>query len=163
MDIKEVLDLVEFGLKYYRNAETGKRMNLMEYYSVTDLSPKDLGKVALKHGRQTLNIYLREYDDQYYWHMKPLDMQLRMRLFHSVKGRALTAEDKLTIKEKMEQENFPLTDGVFDFAARQYVINGVDSISKEQIRNRIITSFNKAHSIEGISIPVQEKATVLVK
>lgn len=164
MKINEVLDVVEYGIKYYRNPKTGNKMNLMEYYSFTDLSPKELGKVALSNKRAMLNLALINMHDKCYWQLKPLDMSARLRLFHSIKGRELTADDKLTIRDKLQQEGFPLVDGVYDIAARYYVEGGVDSISKENIRNAVILSYNKAHNLEENTIGVsQEKGAILVK
>ena len=164
MKINEVLDVIEYGVKYYRNPITGNKINLIEYYSLTDLSPVELGKIALANKRPMLNLALREFDDKCYWLLKPVDMEARLRLFHSIKGRELTADDKLTIKEKLEQEGFPFVDGVYDIAARLYVNSGVDSISRENIRNSMISNYNKVHRIDGKSIEVsQEKGAVLVK
>jgi hypothetical protein len=164
MKMNEVLDVVEFGFKYYRNPKSGNRINLLEYYALTDLTPKQLSKEASSAKKYALNFYLAEFDEQCFFLQRPLDMDARLRLFHAFKGRELTADDKLTIKEKLEQEGFPLFDGVYDLAARYYVESGVDSITKENVRRTIITCYNSAHSFDGKRIELsEEKGAALVK
>jgi len=157
LEMNEVLNLLEFGFKYYRNPKTGNRINLLEYYSITDLTPKQLSKEAANIKKHLLNFYLTSFDEKCFFLQRPLDIEARLRLFHSVKGKELTADDKLTIKEKLEQEGFPLFDGVFDLAARYYVESGVDAITKENIRKTIITSYNNAHSFDGKRIELSEE------
>lgn len=147
MNIDEILNYVEFGIKRYRNDETGRKMNLLEYFCFTDLTPKELGKVARSKKRVGLAICLKEFEDACYWHLRPLEIEKRMKLFFSINDRELTPEDKLTMRDKLAEEGFPLCDGVFDFSARYYIKGGAEAISKEQIRNNIISKYNEYYDI----------------
>ena len=164
MDINETLNVIDFGMRHYKNATTGKKMNLLEYYSVTDITPIELSDYAYRNGSKSTAIVLRTYDERVFWNSRPLNMISRLSLFYSIRGYELTPEDKLAIRDKLEVEGFPLMEGIFDLAARKYVSEGIEAISKSKIRDEIITSYNEyATPSKRIQINSQEKQAVLIK
>jgi len=146
VNIDQTLDIIEFGIKNYKNPKTNKKLNLLEYYSFTDLSPRDLATLANGKENTGLAFYLREYHEKVYFGLEPLNLEARLGLFHSIRGHVLTADEKLTIKEKLEEEGYPLIDGVFDMAARYYVEGGIDSISKENVQSTVLNQVSKSKS-----------------
>lgn len=165
MDINEVLNAVEYGIKGYYNKNTSKKMNLLEYYSITDITPRELSTIAGNMGRQGLHFVIREYNEINYWLQKPLDLPSRLKLFYSVKGYELTPDDKIAIADKLKEEGFPLLDGIFDLAIRYYCQSGIESISKEKIRNDFIKEYNSNCSRKPIKLQesAKESSTTLVK
>ena len=79
-------------------------------------------------------------------------MDERLTMFHSVKGYELTQDDKLSIYQKLTDEGYPLIDSVFDMAARYYVEFGIDSISKEQIRNDVKSSYKGLKKAQNMKL-----------
>ncbi len=166
MTNNELLDVVEYGIKFYRNEELGNRFSLLEYYALTDIDPITLSKIAYKQRRVSIGLTLRVFSDKTFWVSQKLDMSSRLRLTHSIKGRELTPEDKLLIKDIMEEEGYPLMDGVFDMIARHYVEHGVESVAKENIRNQVISSYNTAKGVKKArvdSLYNDEKPKLLIK
>lgn len=152
MKINELLDVIEYGLTYYRSESSNQAMNLIEYFSFTDITPLELSKLAFKQENRKMGLYLLDFSERNYWLLKPLDLSKKLNLYHSIKDYVLTPEDKINIKEKLEQEGYPLLEGVFDQAARSYVTEGIDSISREKIRDSIIEKeeFKKYVKVKSI-------------
>ena len=123
-------------------------MNLLEYFAFADVPPKELAKVADRKKNNGLAYCLREYHEKVYFGLEPLNLEARLGLFHSVRGHVLTADEKLSIKEKLELEGYPLIDGVFDVAARYFVESGcdLDSISKENVQSVVLNKSSKSKS-----------------
>lgn len=150
MQEKDSLDVIEYGIKFYRDKKLGNRFSLLEYYALTDIRPTDLSKIAYRQKRTGTGLALRIFNDKNFWLSQKLDMSSKLRLKHSVKGRELTPDDKLLIKDTIEQEGYPLIDGVFDMIARHYVEHGIEYASKENIRNQVISSYNRAKGIYDV-------------
>ena len=60
-------------------------------------------------------------------------MTEKLRLMHAAAGHELTADEKLTIYDKIKEEGFPTQEGIYNYAARLFVTQGVEAISKEEI------------------------------
>lgn len=151
MQINELLDVIEYGIKFYRNEDLGNRFSLLEYYALTDIRPTDLSKIAYRQKRTGTGLALRIFNDKNFWLSQKLDMSSKLRLKHSVKGRELTPDDKLLIKDTIEQEGYPLIDGVFDMIARHYVNQGIESVTKDIISAQVISAYNNAKGIKETS------------
>lgn len=150
MQEKDLLDVIEYGIKFYRDKKLGNRFSLLEYYSLTDIKPLDLSRIAYQQKRVSVGLTLRVFSEKYFWLSRPLDMGSRLNLNHSIKGHELTPDDKFLIKNAIEQEEYPLVDGVFDMMARHYVEHGIEYASKENIRNQVISSYNRAKGIYDV-------------
>lgn len=141
MNIDELFDVLEYAIKHYI-ALDGVKFGVMEYYSLTDISPRELSKIALpKRGKQ-FTVLLGMFAENNYWHLNKLNVGSKLKLFHSVHDYELTEEDKLTIISKIQEEGYPLVEGIFDKSARLFVTKGVEAISKEYIRKEILNDYN---------------------
>lgn len=160
MDEKELLNIVEHSLRLYKDEDLGNRFGLMEYYSLTDLSPIELSKIARKNKKISLCNSLTKFNEDNYWLRQPVKMNEKFTHFHSINGHELTEDEKLTIYEKMQQENYPLLEGIYCYAARVYVNKGVDAISKEQVREKVKNFYNVTR---GLKTPREVESKLLVK
>ena len=151
MQEKDLLDVIEYGIKFYRDKKLGNRFSLLEYYSLTDIKPLDLSRIAYQQKRVSVGLALRLFSEKYFWLSRPLDMESRLNLNHSIKGHELTPDDKFLIKNAIEQEEYPLIDGVFDMIARHYVNQGIESVTKDIISAQVISAYNNAKGIKETS------------
>jgi len=156
----ELLKVVDYAFREYKDDKLGNKFGLMEYYSLTDLDPNELAKLARRHDKVSLSNSLLKFDNAFSWLKLEAPMNERLRLYHAVAGHELTPEDKLTICDKLKSEGYPLMDGIYNYAARIYVTQGVDAISKEVISDKIIKFYNKRHSVK---IDKSQSEKVLVK
>lgn len=100
----KVFEALEYGLKRYSNPRTGGRINLLEYFSLVDEYPLPLAKLASKNGYKSLAVYLRNYSAQASWSFMNLRIDEKLALYHSINGHELTADDKLTVVDKLQSE-----------------------------------------------------------
>lgn len=149
MENLELLNIVEYGLKAYRDDKLDSKFGLAEYYALTDLEPNQLSRVARRNKKASLANSLLKFADDYYWLRQPVKMDEKLRLLHAVAGHELTQDEKLTIYDKLKEEGFPIMEGIFNYAARLFVTQGVDSISKEKIREKVVNYYNEAHGIKS--------------
>ena len=84
MDIKQILDVVEYGIKYYKDDELNVRFSLYDYYSITDISPKDLADLALINRNTNACRVIRGFDARQHWNQKQVDMSKRLILYHAI-------------------------------------------------------------------------------
>lgn len=147
MDINELLDVVDYAIGRYKSKALGNRFSLLEYFSLTDIEPRDLTKIANNNKRRNLGNRISAFAENHYFGLCKVDMGKKLRNFHSIHGYELTPDDKLNIEMKLAEEKLPLIEEIYDLAARYYVDKGVDYISKEAIRNSVIESYNKARGI----------------
>jgi len=157
MEIKDLLKVVGYAINFYRDNEYNNKFGLMEYYSLTDIEPRELAKYAREDNNKYLSSSIIHFDVNNYWLKVEVNMKQKFKFHHSINGYELTDEDKLTIFEKLKSENLPLMEGIFDYAAIQYVTKGVDSISKEQIKNKVIEAYNASHNIRTSIIKTGEQ------
>lgn len=150
----ELLDLIEYAMKQYRSNTFGRRAGFIEYYSLTDIPPKELAAIARRQGRKSLSVVLTSFDSDSYYQTREVRMNERLNLFHSVKGYELTQDDKLSIHQKLVSEGYPLIDSIFDMAARYFVEFGIDSISKEQIKEDISSSYTGFKKAENMKMAI---------
>ena len=146
MSIDELLNIVDYGISFYSDDHLGNRFTVLEYYALTDVEPLNLKKVALAKNRRSTALKLQIFDEKNLWNYSNVDMNSRLRLEHSIRGRELTIEDKILIKDFIEKEGYPLIDGVFDMVARHYVELGIESASKENISSKVIATYNNAEN-----------------
>lgn len=139
MSNENLLKIVEYGLGKYRNSQTNVKMNLIEYYSLTDLEPHSLESLAYKENQDELAKQIHRFGMENYWARKAVDMSEKLRLTHSIRGHELTQDEKLTIFEKLLSEGYPIVEGIYNVAARIYVNEGIDAVSKEKISEPLIT------------------------
>jgi len=135
MDIKEIIDLVAFGIKRYQEEGTGKRFSLMEYYSITNISPAELAKIAYSNRMQSQGTAILMFSDAQYWLTKDIDIVEKLNHHHSFNNVVLTRNDKLAIVDKMISEEYPLLEGIYNRAA-YYHAYGIN-FSKEMIKNKL--------------------------
>lgn len=148
MKISNVLDVIHCSIRYYNNKDIGgKRFSLLEYYSFTDVCPKDLARIAYKKNRRDLSTALRVFDNKWFGASKKINIKSRLSNGHSIRGVELDALDKIRIYKKLAEEGYPLLDGVYERAAFYYMIYGIDSLSKENVRNRVFDSYFDKTSI----------------
>lgn len=148
MEELELLNVIEWGLRAYRDKKLDNKFGLMEFYSLTDLEAKQVARLARKYKKASLANSVLKFNEDYYWLRQNVNMSEKLRLMHAAAGHELTADEKLTIYEKLQSEGFPNQEGVFNYAARLFVTEGVDSISKEGIKTRVMTAYNEAHGIQ---------------
>ena len=148
MEDLELLNIVEWGLKSYRDKNLGNKFGLMEYYSLTDLEPNVLARMARINKKVSLANSLSKFTEDFFWLRKKIKMSEKLRLLHAVGGHELTADEKLSIYDKIKEEGYPTFEGIFNYSARLFVSQGIDSISKEKIRTKIIDSYSSAHGIK---------------
>lgn len=148
MEDLELLNIVEWGLKSYRDKNLGNKFGLMEYYSLTDLEPNVLARMARRNKKASLANSLSKFTEDFFWLRQEIKMSEKLRLLHAAGGHELTADEKLSIYDKIKEEGYPTFEGIFNYSARLFVSQGIDSISKEKIRTKIIDSYNSAHGIK---------------
>ena len=51
----ELLNVVEYSLRAYHDSKLGNKFGLMEYYSITDLDPNELSKLARMYNKINLS------------------------------------------------------------------------------------------------------------
>lgn len=164
MDINDLFDVIEYGFKYYINDKTNQKISWLEYFSLVDVNPKELAKIASAHGFNSLAVCLRGCNFKSYWHLREIDVEERLSSRHSINGYELTQDDKLTIIEKLKEEDLPLLNGIYDVAVRQFVIEGIDALSKDYVRDNIIDSYNRFKHCElSYSDGLLKEKNVLVK
>lgn len=149
MEDLELLNIVEYGFNNYIDDKLNNKFGLMEYYSLTDLEPNQLSRVARRNKKASLATTLLKFSEDFYWLRQPVKMDEKLKLLHAVAGHELTQDEKLTIHDKLKEEGFPLIEGIFNYAARLFVTQGIDSISKEQIREKIVKFYNDAHGVKS--------------
>lgn len=148
MEDLELLNIVEWGLRAYRDKNLGNKFGLMEYYSLTDLEPNILARMARRNKKASLANSLLKFTEDFYWLRQEINMSEKLRLLHAAGGHELTADEKLSIYDKIKEEGYPTIEGIFNYSARLFVSQGIDSISKEEIRTRVIDSYNDAYGIK---------------
>lgn len=162
MNIKETIELVTYSIKKYRDQETKRGFTLLEYYSVSDLSVRSLAKEAKKIGMISSAAAILNFQDENFWNLMELNMEDRLKNFHSFNGVELTKDDKLSIYERLSSKGYPLQEGVYDREAYLYA-NGFD-FTKEEMKERIVDAYNKAHPSKMITaINTTKEVKVLKK
>lgn len=163
MDINELLDLLDYVMRFYKDKEHGTRFGVWEYFSLTDLTPNELAEIAVsvKRGRDATR--LRAFGEQNLGSLWKSDLQKRINFFHSVDGYELTPDDKMSVFDKLEQEGFPFVEGIVDRAFRYYVREGIDSISMKDTRENIINFYNLHTSSDFPSDSLRQSSLVLRK
>ena len=146
MDIDDLLNIFNYRVKVHKEGKYTKNLSLLEYYSLTDIEFKKMARIAYDHQLKSLAAYFRDFANKQYMLFKQLDITEELNSYHSIRGYELTADDKLTVFEKLRQENFPLLSGVYEVAVKYYVAEGVEGISKEKIRQDIIYLYNTSHN-----------------
>lgn len=163
MDINELLDLLDYVMRFYRDQKHGTRFGVWEYFSLTDLTPSELAKIAVANKRGRDAIRLRAFGEQNLGSLWKSDLQKRINFFHSVDGYELTPEDKMNVFDKLSQEGYPFVEGIVDRAFRYYVKEGIDSISMQDTRENIINFYNIRTSRNFSVDSPRESKLILVK
>ena len=163
MDIDELLNILNHRVKVQKEGKYTQKLSLLEYYSLTDIEFKNMARIAYDHQLKSLAAYFRNFANEGFILFRPVDMAEKIRSYHSIGGYELTADDKLTIFEKLKQENFPLLLGVYEVAVKYYLAEGVEGISKERIRQDLIDSYNNAHKKHLIDIVSKSAQGIKVK
>lgn len=145
MNIKETINIIDYAIKYYRDKEFDRKFSLLEYYSITDISPKDLAKIAYKEKMIPQGAAIISFNDLQCWSLKEVDVSTKLKDFHSFNGVELTSDDKLAIVDKINYEGYPLIEGIYDRTAFYYANN--QEFTKESIREKIMNKYNNcSHS-----------------
>lgn len=164
MEFNEMLDVMLYCMRYYDDLEFKNHFGLFEYYSMTDISPKELAKVVRKLGKVSLAANILALESKNTWTSLKCDKARLMNCGQKINGKYFTDEDKLTIIETLEKEGYPLIDSVYYGASRRYGYYGVDGILKETTRNKLIKFYCESNGITSIkNTGLIEKAKVLTK
>lgn len=156
MELEELFSVIEYGIKYYYGM-SGNRFSMLEYYALTDISPRELGSAAKKMKELGKAAAFRDFAFKYEWKNRNINMESRLSLFHSINDYVLTKEDKLAIYTKLCEEKYPLTNAVFDMAAYHYVNCGIDSLSKDVIKEHLMNSYYEVKNNNQMCKPVYPK------
>ena len=163
-EINQFFDIMLHCMRYYNDPEFRNHFGLFEYYSMTDMSPKELAKVARKFGNVSLAANLIEFDVKQFWHSIETNETKIMACDQIVNSKCFLKKDKLTIIETLDKEGYPLIDGVYYGASRRYGYYGVKGILKETTRNKLIEFYCQS---KGINVDKDcckiEKEKVLIK
>lgn len=161
MNIKETVDLVMFAVQKYRDQDTKRGFSLLEYYSITELSPIELVREANKIKLSSRCATILNFHEKNFWNSMELKMDDRFKHFHSFNGVELTQNDKLSIYERLISKGYPLLEGVYDREAYFYA-NNFD-FSKEEIKERIVTAYNNANPNKKITDTTTKKDVKILK
>lgn len=137
MENDETLKVISQGIRYYKS-DLGNNFSLLEYYSFTNVKPKELIKIAHSKKMRSIALDIAKFNDTNFWNQLDLNIDETIRLYHSVNSRELDKSDKMLIIRTLIDEGYPLLDGLYRVAARYYVNFGIDSILKKNIRNRVL-------------------------
>lgn len=162
MEINELLDVVEYSIKNYYNDKSKTKFNLIEYYSLTDMKPKELERIAHAQGRNSAVLWLRDFGYRYFWSMQETDVPQRLKLFHAIGEYELTADDKLSIVDKLKEEGYPIYEGIYNSAARIFVHEGIDAISKEKISKQVTEFYDKTKNFTSKNGMLSEKERIKI-
>lgn len=157
MNTKETINLIAYAIKKYHDEETNRGFSLLEYYSITDVSPRCLAREANKKKMCSQATTILNFLDMQYWNTRELNMEQRFKHYHAFNGTELTNDDKLSIFEKISGEGYPLIDGVYDRAAYNYA-NNVE-YTKEVIKNKIINAYNQNNPNAKIALETAKVKT----
>lgn len=140
MDIDQLLEVMEYSfLNHYKNKA---RFGLLQYFSLTDIAPRQLSKIAASKKKRTLSRLLGQFSDQNIWRLKELELEKSISLLHSIHGHVVTQQEKLDVVEKLKEETFPVLEGTLMEGSRYYVCDGIDAISKEQIQSELLECYH---------------------
>ena len=162
MEINELLDVVEYSIKNYYNDQAKTKFSLIEYYSLTDIKPTHLEKIAHSIGRNSSVLWLRDFGLQYSWLLQDINVSQRLNNFHAIGNYELTTDDKLSIIDKLKEEGYPLCEGVYNSAARIFVHEGIDAISKEKISKQVTEFYDKTKNFTSKNGMLSEKERIKI-
>lgn len=137
MNFNETIKIISQGIRYYES-DLGIRFSLLEYYAFTDITPDELAKEAYKEKMRPAATTITKFRDKNFWNSINLNVEETISLYHSINGKELSENDKRIIIETLKDEGYPLLDGIYRVAARNYVNFGVESILKENVRQRVL-------------------------
>lgn len=158
MDIKETINIISYAIKQYKSDDLKMRFSLLEYYSITDIPPFELSKIAFRSKMNSQGQAIYNFADSNFWNQKDVDIPEKLRCFHSFNGKELTNDDKLTIIDKINEEGYPLIDGIYNRTAFCYANNY--NFAKESIREKVLNDYYNKNSRIGQK---QTEAKVLKK
>lgn len=139
MDIKETINVIDYGIKYYHDKNLNMGFTALEYYSITDIPPEELSKIAYKSKMTSQGLAILNFCDKHYWNLKEINKEEKIRNLHSFNGVELTADDKLSIIDKLKRENYPLIEGIYGRTAFLYA-NNIE-FTKESIRQAVLDDY----------------------
>lgn len=137
MTIDETIKVITQGIRYYES-DLGIGFSLLEYYAFTDIEPAELAKLTHKNKLGSTAATIVKFRDRNFWNSINLNVEETINLYHSINNKELSKNDKKIIIETLDKEGYPLLDGIYRIAARYYVNFGVESILKENVRERVL-------------------------
>lgn len=162
MTVKELLNVVEFCLLFYKDDQLQNKFGLMEYYSLTDLSILQLAGKAKKAHRHGLALRLSHFNEDLYWLKQNTKLEDKINSYYSIWGHELTPEEKIDVCAKIKEEGYPEMDGIYNYSCRLYISQGFDAISKSKIKEKLINFYN-ANNENKIIINKESKNKTLIK
>ncbi len=161
MENDETLKIISQGIRYYKS-DLGNNFSLLEYYSFTNVKPKELIKIAHSKKMRSIALDIAKFNDTNFWNQLDLNVEETIRLYHSINSKELGESDKRLILKTLIDEGYPLLDGIYRIAARYYVNFGIDSILKENVRTRVLEKQYENCSNKHCNPTINEKK-VLIK
>lgn len=139
----ELMEVLHYALTYYRDDEFKCRLNTLEYFAFTELSPLEFATVARECGydmisRKLVNFY---YKSGSFFYNTSYDKM--MNVHYQLKGKVLTLADKDKIYNILVNEEMPILSGVCDFAMRKYALDGEEALDSKNIRAKVINAYNE--------------------
>lgn len=151
IETSELLNIVEFSIKHAYDKQRNSKLKLIEYFSLTDLKPNELAGLGYNcRGMGKCN-FLIKYTSENYFALVQANVQNVINGRFVYNGHELTLEEKIDILEKLKSEGYPMLEGVVNEANRLYIEEGIDAISKEEIKERLLKNYNEKASKEGFT------------
>ena len=147
----ELLNIVEFSIKHAYDKQRNSKLKLIEYFSLTDLKPNELAGLGYNcRGMGKCN-FLIKYTSENYFALVQANVQNSINGRFVYNGYELTLEEKMDILEKLKSEGYPMLEGIVNEAKRLYIDEGIDAISKEKIKERLLKNYNENAFKEGFT------------
>lgn len=140
MELEELLDIMEYS--FANHYENKTRFGLLQYFSLTEIVPKQLARIAAIEGKKSLARTLHVFNEQNFWNLRPLALDKSIDLLHSIQGHVVTPQEKLNVVTKLKEETYPLLEGTLTEGSRYYVQQGMDAISKKNIQKELLDSYH---------------------
>ena len=134
----DILNFIEYGvLNRYKGRTI---MNVLEYYAFTDKKPLQLARIAAEYKRPKLIRGLALFNKQICDSSE--DVMINLQKISDVgygnSDRMLNQEELTEIFTLLQNEGYPLTTRLFMLACRRYMANGIEAITRENVRQDFI-------------------------
>ncbi len=140
MNFDENLTYIMYGIKNY--PKYGKDFSLLEYYAFTNKNISALLKINEKTTKYPIRYSLGAFYFNNQNGFDKISLSRALGCKFSLFDRTLQEDEVRMIYQVLEEENYPLINGVYFKACCRYIEGGIDAIRKENVRKRIIDDYN---------------------